>query len=185
MKLSQDKIKEILDNAPAEAVYWYVNDSGAPDYDPINVYYDEHFNDCHKCGTSLREEWHAFPVKLSDLRAQLDPEQGWEDGLPPVGVECEYLDKNHSEKWIKVKIKYRSEWGVVFESVDIAPGTELFKNSYEEPKFRPIETPEQKAAREQKEWVDSVYKEIEGHKCTCRDALNKLYELNYRKESNL
>ncbi|MCK1065026.1 hypothetical protein [Pluralibacter gergoviae] len=65
------------------------------------------------------------------------------EGLPPVGCECEWEDKTG---WFPVKIKYLSEWVIVFsgltmdgEEVDIA------KNLYaDDVKFRPIRSEEER-----------------------------------------
>lgn len=79
-------------------------------------------------------------------------------GLPPVGCVCEYYDDKHSDKWIKVIVNYSSEWGVVVESIDVAKGTELFFNFFENKKFRKLETPEQKAERERLEAAYDLYR---------------------------
>lgn len=183
MKLSQEKIKEILDNAPSEAVYWYVNDSGAPSYDPINVYYDEHFNNCHKCGTSLREDWHVFPIKLSDLSAQLqtetpeerevfeamaqlEPEQEWKNGDEVVAKGV-----TKTRRWYVGRNPKDCSWHVTVDENG-------YTDSYKLEDLSKPETPEQKAAK-------SLTAELWGKKLTsdASQVAELIISLGYRKES--
>lgn len=65
------------------------------------------------------------------------------EGLPPVGCECEWHDRN-TKSWIPVKVLYSSEWVVVIRGVatngDIVElGVEVYGDT-DRCKFRPIRT---------------------------------------------
>lgn len=71
------------------------------------------------------------------------PSTAWSgEGLPPVGVECEYQDS--FDDWHKVEITGHSKLGVCF----VADGCSGENYVKKESKFRPIRTPEQIAADE-------------------------------------
>lgn len=79
------------------------------------------------------------------------------DGLPPVGCECEWRDKNVG--WIPVTIKYISEQIVVMESPTIFCGvhelTEIAKDIIcDKPQFRPLRT---EADKKREAILDAIY----------------------------
>lgn len=62
------------------------------------------------------------------------------EGLPPVGCECEWQDKN-TKQWIKVSIVYASEWVTVIREDKIADPVEIAIENYgdeDRKKFRPV-----------------------------------------------
>lgn len=66
-------------------------------------------------------------------------------GLPPVGCECEWQDRN-TKQWAKVSIVYASEWVTVIREDKIADPVEIAIENYgdeERKKFRPVRTKEE------------------------------------------
>lgn len=65
------------------------------------------------------------------------------DGLPPVGCECEWRDKN-TKQWQPVKVVYASEWVTVIREINKEKGNDLVEIAIENYgddarlKFRPI-----------------------------------------------
>lgn len=76
--------------------------------------------------------------------------RGMQDGLPPVGTVCEYLDALN--RWKEVRITGHAELGVCFRTKN-GSGESYVENTV---KFRPIETPERKAARERGAAVEAM-----------------------------
>lgn len=78
---------------------------------------------------------------------------GWDGtGLPPVGVECEYLDSNNG-KWYPVTMKYVSDQIVVIcgmtNILGEEQGTEIAKDiQLDKPQFRPLRTKAERAIDE-------------------------------------
>ncbi|MCC3716965.1 hypothetical protein LLE78_12505, partial [Staphylococcus haemolyticus] len=71
---------------------------------------------------------------------------GWDGiGLPPVGVECEWQNKNTGQ-WHPVKIVYASEWVTVIREINEEKGDDLAEIAIENYgddarlKFRPLRT---------------------------------------------
>lgn len=107
------------------------------------------------------EEKEAFdrisPFESFDSRIDGDTEKGnteWNgEGLPPVGVECEIKNKSADESWArpdfyKVKILAYGNELFIIHSENTCNGNHESCGVIEDYLFRPIETPEQKAARE-------------------------------------
>ena len=67
------------------------------------------------------------------------------EGLPPVGVECEWQD-NNTKQWIPVKVVYSSEWVTVIREINEEKGDDLVEIAIENYgddsrlKFRPLRT---------------------------------------------
>lgn len=79
---------------------------------------------------------------------------GWDGtGLPPVGVECEWQDKNTGQ-WQPVKIVYASEWVTVVREINEEKGDDLVEIALENYgddarlKFRPLRTEAERAIDE-------------------------------------
>lgn len=78
--------------------------------------------------------------------------ESWTNGLPPVGVECEYLDSNNG-KWYPVTMKYVSDQIVVIcgmtNILGEEQGTEIAKDiQLDKPQFRPLRTEAERAIDE-------------------------------------
>lgn len=94
---------------------------------------------------------------IGDERIKVTREQyeatGWDGtGLPPVGVECEYLDSN-TGKWYPVTMKYVSDQIVVICGMTNIFGeeqeTEIAKDiQLDKPQFRPLRTEAERAIDE-------------------------------------
>jgi len=81
------------------------------------------------------------------------------EGLPPVGCECEWQDKN-SKQWIKVSIVYASEWVTVIREDKIADPVEIAIENYGDEarrKFRPIRS---EADKKRDEAGEAIYRAI-------------------------
>lgn len=71
-------------------------------------------------------------------------------GLPPLGVECEWKDKN-TKQWQPVKVVYTSEWVTVIREINKEKGDDLVEIAIENYgddarlKFRPLSTESEKA----------------------------------------
>lgn len=69
----------------------------------------------------------------------------WVDGLPPVGTECEWQDKN-TKQWQPVNVVYASEWVTVVREINKEKGDDLVEVAIENygdesrRKFRPLRT---------------------------------------------
>ncbi|MBE9269767.1 hypothetical protein IRD59_24850 [Klebsiella pneumoniae] len=79
---------------------------------------------------------------------------GWDGvGLPPIGVECEWQDKNTGE-WQPVKVVYASEWVTVIREINEEKGDDLVEIAIENYgddarlKFRPLRTEAERAIDE-------------------------------------
>ena len=112
---------------------WYGGDWGNGDWG--NPFIDTIADDRHECIVT-RDQYE------SALAASQKP--AWRgEGVPPVGVECEYLDNNG--KWYPVIIKYASCQLVVISGVTkilgVEQGTEIAKDIIiDKPQFRPLRT---------------------------------------------
>lgn len=107
---------------------------------------------------NVDNEWiyHNYknPLASDHATAIVTREQyGWDGtGLPPVGVECEYLDSN-TGKWYPVTMKYVSDQIVVICGMTNIFGeeqeTEIAKDiQLDKPQFRPLRTEAERAIDE-------------------------------------
>lgn len=128
-------------------------------------------------------------LTLSDLTGIAEKgNTEWVNGLPPVGVECEIKHKRADSSWAKpdfykVKIMaYGNELFIIHKEQTCNDCHESV-GEIKDYLFRPIETPEQKAAREELESAYELYKkcnEIESPSCHCRN-LDEFKVMNVRK----
>ncbi|ATV25097.1 hypothetical protein [Pectobacterium phage PEAT2] len=79
---------------------------------------------------------------------------GWDGvGLPPIGVECEWQDKNTGQ-WQPVKVVYASEWVTVIREINEEKGDDLVEIAIENYgddarlKLRPLRTEAERAIDE-------------------------------------
>lgn len=98
---------------------------------------------------SYFEDWDGNRVTREQYEAT-----GWDGtGLPPVGVECEWQDKNTGQ-WQPVKIVYASEWVTVIREINEEKGDDLVEIAIENYgddarlKFRPLRTEAERAIDE-------------------------------------
>lgn len=102
---------------------------------------------------------------------------GWDGvGLPQIGVECEWQDKNTGQ-WQPVKIVYASEWVTVIREINEEKGDDLVEIAIENYgddarlKFRPLRTEAERA-------IDEMVR-LSG---VSIGAAKILYDAGYRKE---
>lgn len=102
---------------------------------------------------------------------------GWDVvGLPQIGVECEWQDKNTGQ-WQPVKIVYASEWVTVIREINEEKGDDLVEIAIENYgddarlKFRPLRTEAERA-------IDEMVR-LSG---VSIGAAKILYDAGYRKE---
>jgi hypothetical protein len=97
-------------------------------------------------------------------------------GLPQIGVECEWQDKN-TKQWQPVKIVYASEWVTVIREINEEKGDDLVEIAIENYgddarlKFRPLRTEAERA-------IDEMVR-LSG---VSIGAAKILYDAGYRKE---
>ena len=135
------------------------NDGSLCIWDTNDPHYDG-FSWKHHTGNSLMYFWHGEGVMplASDhkesivtywqykaaLAASQKPEWNGE-GVPPVGCECEWQDKN-TKQWQPVKVVYASEWVTVVREINKEVGDDLVEVAIENYgddsrlKFRPLRT---------------------------------------------
>lgn len=139
----------------------------------------------------LADDWGSANVTRAQWQAAVDALKAAEntvpewngEGLPPVGMVCEYQDS--LGRWDKVEITAVAKRGICF--VQIAHDGENYVNKTEA-RFRPIRTPEQIAAEERDRSIDAMLKIAEGphdgnprkvH--VSRPQIAALYDAGYRK----
>lgn len=104
----------------------------------------------------------AGKLKRTPLHKAVDKVEWNGEGLPPVGVECEFKD---GDGWIRVKVNYLSDWVMVIEAMESkgkvidVKGVELsFDHSrFKSLTFRKPESPEEKEQRERLEAAEVLY----------------------------
>ena len=101
------------------------------------------------------------------------------EGLPPVGVVCEYQrsDVSYRQTWVKVTVKYISLSLVVLEHF---AGKNEFVESRDSCVFRPIRTPEQIAADARDAAAVELYDLISGPGDNMA-AAKRVYDAGYRR----
>lgn len=116
------------------------------------------------------------------------PSPSWiGEGLPPVGVVCEYnaMPIGKPEKWHKVEVVYVSGWVIVLRCIEAPDGHEAGNgveiavdvDSSTLKDVRPIRTPEQIAADEREAAILDIYQTI----CISRAQAEAIYDAGYRK----
>lgn len=104
--------------------------------------------------------------------------------LPPVGVECEWQDKN-TKKWVGVLVVYASEWVTVIRENEPVDPVELAIENYGDEarrKFRPVRS-------ERGEAIDELASTICGDipdtgMATAVMYATRIYDAGYRKLSD-
>ena len=110
-------------------------------------------------------------------------------GLPPVGIECEWQDKN-TKQWQPVKVVYSSEWVTVVREINKEKGDDLVEVAIENygdesrRKFRPLRTEAENAREAAIQDLTSV---ICGNvpdtgMATAAMYAERVYDAGYRKE---
>lgn len=127
------------------AKFWYVDGS----LGSLNGYYNH--------GTVIAER---RPIT----------EPAWDgEGLPPVGVECEFASCSIPDRWYQGIVRYLSEHTIVIEHTVLANGK---AESIAHPRtmnFRPIRSPEDVARDE------AVY-DLEHHDSSCESIYDAIAE---------
>ena len=96
-------------------------------------------------------------------------------GLPPVGVECEWQDKN-TKKWVGVLVVYASEWvTVIRENKPVDPVELAIENYGDEArrKFRPIRS---EAERKRDESIEAIHNNLMRVKYKAEEIYNAIAE---------
>lgn len=96
---------------------------------------------------------HPFSYTNAVTREQYEA-TGWDGvGLPQIGVECEWQDKN-TKQWQPVKVVYASEWVTVIREINEEKDDDLVEIAIENYgddarlKFRPLRTEAERAIDE-------------------------------------
>ena len=89
------------------------------------------------------------------------------EGLPPVGCECEWQDKN-TKQWNPVKVVYASEWVTVIREINKEKGDDLVEIAIENYgddarlKFRPIRSAEDEKRDDRASAIDGFISGFRG-----------------------
>lgn len=106
------------------------------------------------------------------------------EGLPPVGISCEYDTSlsGRNPSYQECKIEAYAKGQVVFSCPDT--GDRLYINIPDDCRFRPIRTPEQIAAEEREATVQKMIQDIGVSDTDGWDHLRcaALYDAGYRKQ---
>ena len=145
--------------------------------DESNIdFYDENANwddDCLLTYGAIAAELvrkQVFPceyeqVTFDEYQSALEASQKveWDGvGLPPVGVECEWQDKN-TKKWQPVKVVYASEWVTVIREINKEKGDDLVEIAIENYrgdarlKFRPTRTESERKRDDVKRAISELH----------------------------
>lgn len=133
----------------------------------------------------------AKAIKINDaakdqLDEALDKPIAWNgEGLPPVGVHCEWKG-NRGGFWVPCFIIANNGVKVVAQNTgEYRTGEfEILDLTYHE--FRKPETQEQRAEREREDWIECAMNDIRSlsdcNKYVLRNCLADLYDAGYRKQ---
>lgn len=110
-------------------------------------------------------------------------------GLPPVGCECEWQDKN-TKQWQPVKVVYSSEWVTVVREINKEKGGDLVDIAIENygdesrRKFRPLRTEAEKAREKAiTELASVICGDVpDTGMATAAMYAARIYDAGYRKE---
>lgn len=110
-------------------------------------------------------------------------------GLPPVGCECEWQDKN-TKQWQPVKVVYSSEWVTVVREINKEKGGDLVEIAIENygdesrRKFRPLRTEAEKAREKAiTELASVICGDVpDTGMATAAMYAARIYDAGYRKE---
>lgn len=94
-----------------------------------------------------KDDGREYHCMLKYWKVEMLPAEWNGEGLPPVGTECEWQDKN-TKHWIKVLIVYASEWVTVIREDKIHDAVEMAIENYGDDKrkyFRTIRSARDKA----------------------------------------
>ena len=98
------------------------------------------------------------------------------EGLPAVGVVCEIKHESWPHSWAEAKIKYASSEYIITEDLS---GEQHWHTS--SVRFRPLKTPEQKAAEEREAAVREMLA-LYIHGAKHDGGLYAIYDAGYRKQ---
>lgn len=127
---------------------------------------------CRKCQPG-KFPYISFDVKRHDEAAL--KQSVWDGtGLPPVGVECEYMkyERGHNDEWHVGKIYYKSDFAVVIAQKDHVGEIVGHPVNF---KFRLICSERDEAIEEMRKVVTNYNKTDVIH------AIEQLYDAGYRK----
>ena len=148
-----------IERLKVDRKYWNeVAPEGATHYQPQQqMFYKRNGKDSWRVYSN---RWWKSPATSDSALWVKRPEQ-WIDGLPPVGVECEYLTApregqgNFAPVWENCVVKYASENGAFLLDKN---RDEIFMDSTDyDIRFRPIRTPEQ---RERQSVIEQAFSKL-------------------------
>lgn len=147
--------------------------TGAPDYrQPFNVLTMEPSHYLAPAWTGEKENGETYHVIERAWRF----EPVWTgDGLPPIGVECEWQDKN-TKKWVGVLVVYASEWvTVIRENKPVDPVELAIENYGDEAlrKFRPVRS---EAELKRDESIEALHNNLMRVKYKAEEIYNAIAE---------
>lgn len=133
---------------PDEDGLWYK-------FDYVNNavhYWSDQFNGSWR-PSGIPDDYYDGSIDGMEIRQPPKPWSGPEDGLPPVGIECEVENPLEDGQWCKVKILAWDAECAVFQAGADYP---YVYDGQELEGFRPLRTPEQLRETAIREFMDVV-----------------------------
>lgn len=96
-------------------------------------------------------------------------------GLPPVGVECEWQDKN-TKQWIQVLVVYASEWVTVIRENKKVDPVELAIENYGDDARCQFRLPRSEAERKRDESIEALHNNLMRVKYKAEEIYNAIAE---------
>ena len=140
----------------------------------------------HPSGKSLLKYWcrEGFKV-IEDYATTIITREQYEaalkqpvwngTGLPPVGVECEWQDKN-TKQWIQVLVVYASEWVTVIRENKSVDPVELAIDNYGDEARRHFRLPRSEAERKRDESIEALHNNLMRVKYKAEEIYNAIAE---------
>lgn len=139
---------------------------------------------CKYQGKELGDEGRVSNPTLWEIIAERRPitEPVWSgEGLPPVGVECEFTSFSSGDVWHTGVVRYLSEHTIVIEFTDMVNGKAESISHPRTMKFRPLRSPEDVARDEAIEAMRDVGYTLPAAIRFTKEEMAALYDAGYRK----
>nr|WP_314614159.1 hypothetical protein [uncultured Pseudomonas sp.] len=117
----------------------------------------------------VEADWPEYEPTWAAIERRVTGGQWNGEGLPPVGVDCEYFDGG---EWMRCEVvAHRNNAAVVL--------SDCYEPAFvSQQELRPIRTPDQVAAEERTKAIDELVKVT----CINRGEAAKIYDAGYRKQ---
>ena len=131
-------------------------------------------------GVFIKWEWSKGVEIIAERRPIT--ELVWDgEGLPPVGVECEFTSFSSGDVWHTGVVRYLSEHTIVIEFTNMVNGKAESISHPRTMKFRPLRSPEDVARDESIEAMRDVGYTLPAAIRFTKEEMAALYDAGYRK----